>query len=133
MRPDEDRNTTYKREITMTDDAAAAATAYFDNWRANDFDALAALLADDVTFAGPLGRADNAEECRKGIEGLSQIKTDIVVHKMLSDGTDVMTWFDLHTSVAPPIPVVNWTHVENGRITRIRVTFDPRPLTSPPS
>jgi hypothetical protein len=24
---------------------------------------------------------------------------------------------------------VNWRHVENGRITSIRVVFDPRPLT----
>ncbi|MBV8940342.1 MAG: nuclear transport factor 2 family protein [Solirubrobacterales bacterium] len=24
--------------------------------------------------------------------------------------------------------IVNWSHVEAGRITRIRVTFDPRPL-----
>jgi hypothetical protein len=25
---------------------------------------------------------------------------------------------------------VNWRHVDNGKITAIRVTFDPRPLTS---
>jgi hypothetical protein len=115
----------------MTDDAAKAATTYFDAWRANDFDTLASVLADDANFVGPLGRADNADECRKGIEGLSQITTDIVVQKMVSDGSDVLTWFDLHTSIAPPIPVVNWSHVENGRISRIRATFDPRPLTSP--
>jgi hypothetical protein len=24
--------------------------------------------------------------------------------------------------------IVNWSHVEAGRITRMRVTFDPRPL-----
>jgi hypothetical protein len=42
----------------------------------------------------------------------------------------VDSWFALHTSVAGVIePVVNWSHVEDGRITRIRVTFDPRPLT----
>jgi hypothetical protein len=26
------------------------------------------------------------------------------------------------------VPVANWSHVEGGKITRIRVTFDPRPF-----
>jgi hypothetical protein len=37
----------------------------------------------------------------------------------------------LHTSVPPPAPTANWSDVENGRITAIRVTFDARPLGSP--
>jgi hypothetical protein len=37
----------------------------------------------------------------------------------------------LHTTEAPPVPTANWSHVENGKITSIRVTFDPRPLLPP--
>jgi hypothetical protein len=59
---------------------------------------------------------------------MSRIVTDIVVQKRFADEPDFLTWFDLHTSVAPPCPTANWSHVENGKITRIRVTFDPRPL-----
>src|ERR1700754_278942 len=80
----ENRHPTSEETRIMTDDAAKAATTYFDAWRANDFDTLRSLLDDDATFTGPLGQAGNADECRKGIEGLSQIKTDIVVHKLLS-------------------------------------------------
>jgi hypothetical protein len=50
-----------------------------------------------------------------------------VLHRFV-DGADVLTWFELHTKDADPIPVANWSHVEDGWITRIRVTFDPRPL-----
>jgi hypothetical protein len=32
---------------------------------------------------------------------------------------------------APPGPTANWSRVEDGRITRIQVTFDPRPLAPP--
>jgi hypothetical protein len=42
--------------------------------------------------------------------------------------------FELHSAGTDPIPTVNWSCVESGRIARIRVTFDPRPLleaTSP--
>ena len=37
---------------------------------------------------------------------------------------------DLHTKVAPPGPTVNWSHVEDGKITTIRVTFDARELAA---
>ena len=58
-----------------------------------------------------------------------QILDEIVVQHVFVDGPDVLTWFDLHTTVAPPAPTANWQHIENGKITRIRVTFDPRALT----
>ena len=114
----------------MAEDAVRAVSAYFEAWKEKDFDRYQAVLADDVSFVGPLGTADGPEECREGIEHLAVITTDIVIVKQFVDGDDVLTWFDLHTTVAPPAPVANWSHVEDGRITRIRVTFDARPLTN---
>ena len=102
--------------------------SYFESWKSKDFDRLDSILAEDATFRGPLGTADGAAEMRAGLERLAEITTDIVVVKRWVDGPDVLTWFELHTSVADPVPVVNWTHVEDGRITRVRVTFDPRSL-----
>jgi len=29
----------------------------------------------------------------------------------------------------PPAPTANWLHIEDGKITRIRVTFDPLAVT----
>jgi ketosteroid isomerase-like protein len=104
------------------------ATTYFDAWKTKDFDRLDAILAEDATFRGPLGTADGAAQLRSGLERLAEITTDIVVVKRWVDGPDVLTWFELHTSVAEPVPVANWTRVEDGRITRVRVTFDPRSL-----
>ncbi len=60
------------------------------------------VLADDPTFRGPLGTADDAETCIQGMQRMAQIMTDIVIHKTFVDGPDVPTWFDLHTRVAPP-------------------------------
>jgi len=41
---------------------------------------------------------------------------------------DVITWFDLHTTVAPPVPTANWSRVRADRIVAIQVAFDPRGL-----
>ncbi|MCX4969473.1 nuclear transport factor 2 family protein [Streptomyces sp. NBC_00654] len=101
---------------------------YFTAWQAGDFDTLRGLLADDVEFVGALGRASGVEECLGGLRGLGQVMERIDVHARVADDTDVITWFDLHVPGAAPTPTANWSHVEDGRITRIRVTFDPREI-----
>lgn len=112
----------------MTADAARVATEYFEAWKVNDFDAMRSLVSDDVTFAGPLATLEGASEYMDGIRGMSQIKSDIVIQKVFVDGPDVLTWFELHTTVASPVPVANWLHVEEGKITSLRVAFDAREL-----
>jgi SnoaL-like domain len=115
----------------MPDDAVSEiADTYFEAWQAGDFARLRSILADHATFDGPLGQASSADECIAGLQRMSQIMTSIEIRKTFVDGPDVLTWFDLHTAQAGPLPTVNWRHVENGKITWIRVTFDPRPLTS---
>lgn len=112
-----------------TDATRAAATTYLEAWRARDFDRLRTVLAPDVRFVGVLGVAHGADECLAGLRGMAEsIMQDLVLHARVVEGADAMTWFDLITATTPPIPTVNWSHVENGLITEIRVTFDPRPL-----
>src|SRR5215475_3350343 len=100
----------------MTQSPAEVGAIYFDAWMRGDFDAVRAVLADDATFEGPLGRASNADECVAGLRRMSQIVTDIVVRKTFVDGPDVLTWYDLHTATTEPVPTVNWRHVRDGKI-----------------
>jgi hypothetical protein len=103
------------------------AAAYFADWAAKDYDALRDLLDDAVSFRGPLGSADGAEACVRGLRGLAEGVGLPEVRVIATDGDDAVTWFELRTTDGA-IPVANWSHVDNGRITRIRVAFDPRPL-----
>lgn len=122
------RPCTHEGNINMTTDAGQLAASYFDAWQARDEHALSEILAEDVTFHGPLGTATGRAQCVAGLLGMLGIVTDIEVHARVADGNDVITWFDLHTTVAPPTSTANWSHVENGRIIRIRVAFDPREI-----
>lgn len=112
----------------MTDDPRTLAATYFRSWKDKDFAALRSVLADDASFRGPLGQADDAETCMQGLKGLAEIITDIVIRKTFVDGPDVLTWFDLDTSGAPPLTVANWSHVERGKY-----RHDPGDLRPPPS
>jgi ketosteroid isomerase-like protein len=104
------------------------AETYFTAWQDQDADALRAILADDVTFDGPMATLDNAEEAVEGLMGLAAATTKLEVRKRLADGDDVITWFEISTEDAGPLPTANWSRVEDGKITAIRVAFDPRPL-----
>ena len=95
---------------------------------AHDFNRLRTLLADDATFSGPLGTAGSGDECVAGLQGMAKMMTGLDITRMVVDGPDVMTWYDLLTEKAPPTPTVNWMHVEGGKIRQIRATFDPRAI-----
>ena len=113
----------------MSADPRTVASTYFRSWQAKDFDTLRSLLADDVTFRGPLDTADGIDECMQGLQGMSQMITDVEIEQIWVDGPDVITWYELHTNVAEPAPTANWSRVEDGKITAIRATFDARPFT----
>src|SRR5947209_18458996 len=78
---------------------------YFETWNARDFDAFEAQLAEEISFAGPLGTARGPAECRSGIEGLSQIIDHAEVLAMTADGPDVISWFELRRPDADPVAV----------------------------
>jgi hypothetical protein len=104
------------------------AAAYFDAWQRKDSERVRPLLHHDVDFSGALGATHGLDETLAGLGGMFAMSTRVeVVHRWI-DGPDVLTWFELRTATAGPMAIVNWSHVEDGRITRIRVTFDPRPL-----
>lgn len=103
------------------------ASQYFSAWAAGDFDALRGVLADDASFRGPLGQADGADACIRGLRGIAEGVGLPRVCVIAAEGDDVITWFELQTKDGP-LPVANWSHVEGGRITQVRATFDPRPI-----
>ncbi|MFJ4999668.1 nuclear transport factor 2 family protein [Microbacterium sp. NPDC088619] len=117
-----------QQEAGQTEQTRTAVATYFDAWRARDFERLRSVLHPEVTFVGVMGTANGVDECVAGLEGMAKaVMTDLVLHTRVVEKSDAVTWFDL-ISGDVHVPTANWSHVEDGLITRIRVTFDPRPL-----
>jgi uncharacterized protein (TIGR02246 family) len=123
------RDFTENQGDAVADDAAQVAAAYFQAWRTKDFATLRSLLADrEFSYTGPLARLDDADVCRDSLARMAPVTTDLVIRQTFVVGDEVMTWLDLHTTLAEPTAVANWMRVANGRITDIRAVYDPRAL-----
>jgi hypothetical protein len=55
---------------------------------------------------------------------MAEIVTGVDVKHIWIDGEDALVWFDVHRADAEPTPAANWMHVHDGRVDRIRVSFD---------
>lgn len=115
---------------TDTETTRRLVTTYFESWRDHDWDTLRTTLADDVDFVGVMGTTHGIDEAIAGLTGMAEhVMKGLVLKARVVEGADAVTWFHLVTDDAE-LPTANWSHVEDGKISRIRVTFDPTPLNA---
>ncbi|MGI0049811.1 MAG: hypothetical protein ACREAW_09750, partial [Nitrososphaera sp.] len=73
---------------------------------------------------------DRAEPYLKYNESLHLPKLDI--KKILADGDDVCLLYEITLTKPPATVFVSaWVHVDDGKISSIRLVFDPRPFVQP--
>lgn len=96
----------------------------------HDFKAARTYLKDDVSYVSPLNSFDRAEPHLKYNESLQLPKLDI--KKIFADGDDVCILYEV-TLTTPPATLFAsaWVHVNDGKISSIRLVFDPRPFVQP--
>lgn len=103
---------------------------YLEAVARQDFESARSYLKDNISYMSPLNSFDNAESYLKYNFSLHLPKLDI--KKIFTDGDDVCLFHET-TLTKPPATVFTsiWCHVEGGKISSIRVLFDPRPFVQP--
>jgi hypothetical protein len=97
-----------------------------------DYASARKLLADDLSFRGPIDTFDNADAYLGALERLGKIVERIEVLKVFAEGDEVAVFCDLHFRA--PLPkafVAEWYTVKGSKIQRARVVFDARPFAPP--
>jgi hypothetical protein len=98
-----------------------------------DYAAARALLADDLSFQGPIDTFHDADAYITALKRLGAMVDRVEVLMVLAEGHDVAVFCNL--AMKPPAPasvfVGEWHHVEQGRIKTVRVVFDARPFGPP--
>jgi ketosteroid isomerase-like protein len=109
-------------------DTKAVVTDCLESWSHGDFDTTRKLLANDVTFFGPLGATTGAHDYVEGVKNVAKIVDRVDIHKVIDRGDDVCVMYDLITQQGDAIPTVGWYEVREGKVASVRAFFDPRPL-----
>ncbi|MEO9363426.1 MAG: nuclear transport factor 2 family protein [Nitrososphaera sp.] len=103
---------------------------YLDAVARHDFESARSYLKDNVTYWSPLNSFDNADAYLKYNFSLHLAKLDI--KKTFTDGDDVCLFHET-TLTKPPATVFTaiWCHIDGGKISSVKVLFDPRPFVRP--
>ena len=89
-----------------------------------DFKSARKYVRTDMIFKGVLGSREGAEAYFTDMERM-KLKYDI--KKVFVDNADVCLLYDLNIA-GTIIYGCGWYHVEDGKITSLKVVFDPRPV-----
>jgi ketosteroid isomerase-like protein len=91
---------------------------------------LPALVADDVTFVGPLMQATGAQEYVAMNEHLLGFHADTRMLRQFESGEDVCSIYELDMSTPAggsiSVTIADWIRVADGKIASQRIYFDPR-------
>jgi predicted ester cyclase len=96
-----------------------------------DFKVARSYLKDNMTFQAPIASHNSADAYFKENErlrseyGIKEVLYE--VKKVLVDGDDVCVFFDFNIG-SVILFASGWFQVEDGKISSIRVVFDPRPI-----
>ncbi len=115
----------------MAGNANQVVISYLAALSDQDFKAARSYLDDNMSFQAPIASYNSADEYFKGNEQLRSTygieKVAYEIKKVFVDGGDVCVFFDFHVGSANLFSS-GWFQVNDGKISSIRVVFDPRPI-----
>lgn len=111
-------------------DAQQIVDSYFAALAARDLASVRRLVHDDLIFTGPLATLDNADDYLTGLEHITANVQQLRRRNVVGSGDDIVQIYDVILPDAV-VPVAEWLNVRDGRIARIEMMLDPRPLAAP--
>lgn len=111
-------------------DPKTIVTSYITALSEEDFKTARSYLDDNLSFQAPIAAYDNADAYFAGNEQLREkfgVRPTYEIKKVFVDGNDACVFYELHPG-SLTLSVCAWFKINNGKITSIKVVFDPRPL-----
>ena len=90
-----------------------------------DFKKAEECLNKDFTFKGPMGERNGAREY---MEDMKKMKFKYKIDKAFAAEEDVCVLYEIDMSGKATIPTCGIYHLDNGKLSSLKVFFDPRPI-----
>ena len=110
--------------------AIEVANKYFDIWQNKNGEGLADVLSDDFSFIGPLDQLDR-QGMLDAVPMMGQAIERFHMHQQFEDGENVCCIYELEMATPAgklKIPMAEWMRISGGKISQVRLYFDPREL-----
>jgi hypothetical protein len=115
-----------EKEKESSINAKEVVMEYIEAVNRKDFKSARSYVSDSVSYVGSMNKFDKAEPYLKYLEHLDLY---LDIKKVFVDGDDVCEFHEIHLDTQPePLLVCMWFHVDGGKISSIRIVFDPRPF-----
>jgi hypothetical protein len=111
--------------------AAELARTFVTTWGSGDRAALAALVTDEIDYAGPLNRANGRDEYLDVVGGFVHLVDDVEILHVATDddGAGAVIIFAAQAEAAGRLPVAQHLRFdEDGRVAWARLIFDTFPV-----
>jgi hypothetical protein len=97
-----------------------------------DYASARKLLADDLSFVGPIDTFHDADAYIAALQRLGALVERIEVLRVLGEGDEAAVFCELHMKApAPPKSfVAEWYKTKGGKISSLRIVFDARPFAA---
>jgi limonene-1,2-epoxide hydrolase len=117
--------------VDSSSNAKEVVISYLTALSDQDFKTARSYLEDNISFRAPIASYNSADAYLEGNEQLrSKYGAKKVIYdlkKVFVDGDDVCALFDFDIGLAT-LFACGWFQVKDGKISSIRVVFDPRPI-----
>jgi hypothetical protein len=107
-----------------TDDAKEVVLGLGKALNDENFQIARGFVSDDMKYIGPFGVRDGAEAY---LHEIQRLRLKFGIRKVFVDDQDVCAFYDIAVS-GIIVFACGWFHVKAGKVSSLRVTFDPRPL-----
>ncbi|MET7259587.1 nuclear transport factor 2 family protein [Dyadobacter fermentans] len=105
-------------------ESAVTVSAFLKALNNNDFEEAGELMDENVKFEGVLGSVEGRDEY---VRQMAKMKLRYDVKNLLYDEHSVSVLYEIDMS-GKKVLTSGWYEVHDGKITHIRVIFDPRPV-----
>jgi len=108
-----------------TTSAGQIVSSFLDAMNRYDYTAAKTLVTEDLSFDGVLGKRNGAEAYFNDMDKM-RFRYDVL--KVFEGGdNDVTVWYNIDMGKATLL-TAGWYQLREGKISSIRVVFDPRPV-----
>lgn len=111
-------------KINQVSDNAKVVLSLIQAINEEDFDAAKRFANEEMTFEGVMGSRQGATAY---FDDMKKMKLKYAVQKVFVDQEDVCLFYDL-TMDGKTIFGCAWYHLDGGRVSSLKVIFDPRPF-----